>query len=37
MEFRTDSRHLMHIWQEAKVNQNKQPEENAKYKKITAT
>lgn len=37
MEFRTDSRYLMHIWQDAKANQNKQPEENAKYEKIMAT
>ncbi|XP_040436359.1 uncharacterized protein LOC121081403 [Falco naumanni] len=37
MEFRTCFRHSVHIWQKAKANWNKHPEENAKYKKITAS
>lgn len=37
MERRADFQHLMHVWQEAKVNQNKHPEGYAKHKKIIAT
>lgn len=37
MECRADFQHLMHIWQEAKANQNKHPEGYAKHKKIIAT
>lgn len=37
MERRADFQHLMHVWQEAKANQNKHPERYAKHKKIIAT